>query len=53
LIWSPVKDLDLGVEGLYTRVSLLQGRTPDLSRPGATVTSQDTYQVRARIQRDF
>ena len=27
LIWSPVKDLDIGVEGLYTRVGLLQGRT--------------------------
>ena len=53
LIWSPVKDLDIGVEGLYTRVGLLQGRTPDLTRPNVTVNSQDSFQVRARVQRDF
>nr|WP_322098527.1 porin [Methylobacterium planeticum] len=53
LIWSPVKDLDIGAEGLYSRVSLNQGRTPDATRPGVNVNSQDVYQVRARVQRDF
>lgn len=66
LIWSPVKDLDIGVEGLYTKVGVTSGRVIDQSRnapltaaqinAGAavrTVTSDDTYQVRMRVQRDF
>jgi hypothetical protein len=37
LIWSPVKDLDIGVEGLYTRVDLKGGgRVVDQNKaPGA------------------
>ena len=66
LIWSPVKDLDIGVEGLYTKVGVQSGRVIDQTRnaplnaaainAGAvvrTVTSDDTYQVRMRVQRDF
>ncbi|MFC5556006.1 porin, partial [Methylobacterium iners] len=66
LIWSPVKDLDIGVEGLYTKVGVQQGRVIDQTRnapltaaqinAGAlvrTVTADDTYQVRMRVQRDF
>jgi hypothetical protein len=66
LIWSPVKDLDIGVEGLYTKVGVQQGRVIDQTRNGAltaaqinagalvrTVTADDTYQVRMRVQRDF
>lgn len=66
LIWSPVKDLDIGVEGLYTKIGMQQGRVIDQSRnapltaaqinAGAavrTVTADDTYQVRMRVQRDF
>ncbi|MET7246613.1 porin [Methylobacterium sp. EM32] len=38
LIWSPVRDLDIGLEGLYSRVGLQSGRTIDLGRyPGAVV----------------
>ncbi|TXM71395.1 porin [Methylobacterium sp. WL69] len=66
LIWSPVKDLDIGVEGLYTKVGVQSGRVVDQTRSrGAvtaaniangnvkTVTADDTYQLRMRIQRDF
>lgn len=66
LIWSPVKDLDIGVEGFYTKVGLQQGRVVDQYSSGATsaaavnagaavrtVTAADTYQVRMRVQRDF
>ncbi len=69
LIWSPVRDLDIGVEGIYQRTALLNGRTGDTNRlpgvnnsvggltangvPLATVSSFDNYQVRFRVQRDF
>ncbi|ACA15474.1 porin [Methylobacterium sp. 4-46] len=56
LIWSPVKDLDIGVEGLYTQVGVKNGRVLDPNRPGsttATVKDGDTFQVRMRVQRDF
>ncbi len=66
LIWSPVKDLDIGVEGFYTKVGLQQGRVVDQFNNGVltaaqinngaavrTVTAADTYQVRMRVQRDF
>jgi hypothetical protein len=32
LIWSPVKDLDIGVEGLYTVIGLKNGRAIDLDK---------------------
>ena len=36
LIWSPVKDLDIGVEGFYTQIGLKSGRAIDLDKdPGA------------------
>lgn len=67
LIWSPVKDLDIGVEGMYHRYGLQSGRVLDLSAyPGQTAayvnnlqnpvftkTFEDVFQVRARVQRDF
>ena len=31
LIWSPIKDLDIGLEGIYTRVDLKGGRAADLT----------------------
>ncbi|MGF3026072.1 porin [Methylobacterium aquaticum] len=35
LIWSPVKDLDIGVEGLYNRVDIKNGRVIDVNKaPG-------------------
>ncbi|MDB5648469.1 MAG: porin, partial [Methylobacterium sp.] len=66
LIWSPVKDLDIGVEGFYTKLGATIGRIIDQQSNGVltaaainagaavrTVSSQDTFQVRARVQRDF
>ncbi|KQQ32218.1 porin [Methylobacterium sp. Leaf125] len=66
LIWSPVKDLDIGVEGFYTRVALQEGRVVDQYKNGTltaaqvnagaavrTVNSADTFQIRGRVQRDF
>ncbi|MER2193043.1 porin [Methylobacterium brachiatum] len=36
LIWSPVKDLDIGLEGYYTQIGLKSGRAIDLDKnPGA------------------
>lgn len=67
LIWSPVKELDIGAEAIYTRYGVQNGRMLDLSRdpgqnaafvnnvanPVATTSSVDAFQVRARVQRDF
>lgn len=66
IIWSPVKDLDIGLEGFYTKVGVQNGRVVDMTRStgnvtaasiasGAvrTVTADDTFQLRARVQRDF
>ena len=64
LIWSPVKDLDIGVEGIYSRVDLKGGRAADLSFasptlqsvggiPAKTVKYDDVWVMRMRVQRDF
>jgi hypothetical protein len=54
LIWTPVKDLDIGVEGEYIRTALNSGVTPDISKSSLRyISSQDAAQVRFRIQRDF
>jgi hypothetical protein len=66
LIWSPVKGLDIGVEGVYRKVDP-KGRQPQffgetLTAVGAgniadprfnSVGSQDAWEARLRIQRDF
>ena len=67
LIWSPVRDLDIGFETIYTQYGVTSGRVLDLSKFPAqnaafvnnlantirTKTREDTVQVRARVQRDF
>lgn len=54
LIWSPVKDLDIGVEGEYVRTALNNGVTPDLAKSSLrNVSAQDAAQFRFRVQRDF
>ena len=64
LIWSPVKDLDIGVEGQYIRTGVKSGRVSDGDKggftgtganqiPTRTVSSQDVFQARFRVQRDF
>ena len=69
LIWSPVADLDIGVEAFYTQVGVKSGRVIDLDKgPGAyanvaainngtfvprTATQDSMTHVRFRVQRDF
>ena len=67
LIWSPVKEFDIGVETIYTRYGPQNGRVLDVVRsfgqnaayvnnpanPVATSKKVDVFQVRARLQRDF
>ncbi|MBE7180825.1 MAG: porin, partial [Terriglobus roseus] len=69
LIWSPVKDLDIGVEGYYTQIGVKNGRVIDKDKsPTAysnvaainagtfvprTTTSDAVSSFRFRVQRDF
>jgi hypothetical protein len=69
LIWSPVSDLDIGVEAFYTQVGVKSGRVIDSNKSptayanvaginsGAfvprTATQDSLTQVRFRVQRDF
>jgi hypothetical protein len=60
LIWSPVRDLDIGVEGVYQRIETIGGTTArvfDNNKGGAltgrTTTNDDNVLVRMRVQRDF
>ena len=65
LIWSPVKDLDIGVEGIYAQYGVTSGRVLDSQKftytaayvnagnPVKTITSTDVFQARFRVQRDF
>ncbi len=60
LIWSPVKDLDIGVEGQYIKTGVKSGRVADSDKgvfvggvPTRTVTNEDVFQARFRVQRDF
>ncbi|GLS46908.1 porin [Methylobacterium brachythecii] len=64
LIWSPVKDLDIGVEGQYMRAAILNGKVTNNDRtatigtganatPVYPINSQEAFQARVRVQRDF
>ncbi|AOO81858.1 porin [Bosea vaviloviae] len=56
LIWSPVAGLDIGVEVLYARVETrrsVTAFTADQNIVGRAIKSDDTFQGRLRIQRDF
>ncbi|MBA9066277.1 hypothetical protein GGQ91_005708, partial [Methylobacterium fujisawaense] len=69
IIWSPVKDLDIGVEGFYTQIGVKNGRVIDKDKsPTAyanvaginngtfvprTTTSDSVSTFRFRVQRDF
>jgi hypothetical protein len=65
LIWSPVKDLDIGVEGFYAQYGVTSGRVLDSQKfnysaayvnagnPVKTITSTDVFNARFRVQRDF
>ena len=62
LIWSPVRDLDIGVEAIYQRIEFLggasAGRVADANKNVGGVTNRvvkvdDQVVVRFRVQRDF
>ena len=53
LIWSPVRDLDIGVEVVYQRHEIANGRVANVDRPGTTATVNDNILARFRVQRDF
>jgi hypothetical protein len=55
LIWSPVAGLDIGVEVLYARVEAAKRVTAYTADQALarTIKSDDTFQGRLRIQRDF
>ncbi len=68
IIWSPVKDLDIGVEGFYTQIGVKNGRVidRDKSRPlrerrrhqqrhlrAADHDGGQRLHFRLRVQRDF
>ena len=53
LIWSPVKDLDIGIELIYLR-NQMQHTEYDLNKGnGATIKSDDVFSGRIRVSRDF
>jgi hypothetical protein len=53
LIWSPVKDLDIGVEAFYFR-NTLQHRQFDVNRgTGLLISEDDNWRFRLRVLRDF
>jgi hypothetical protein len=68
VIWSPVKDLDIGVEAFYTQIGVKNGRVIDVDKdptaysriaainaggPVRTATQDSVSQFRFRVQRDF
>jgi hypothetical protein len=63
LIWSPVRDLDIGVEVAYQKIQFLggasRGRVIDANKPQVvggtprTISEDDQVLARFRVQRDF
>jgi hypothetical protein len=53
LIWSPIKDLDIGVEMFYARDHLQHKQWDQNAGVGQLTSSQGTWLGRLRIQRDF
>lgn len=53
LIWSPVKDLDIGVEGAWIRGGVKNGQVQDSTNPFKLISKEDNAQARFRVQRDF
>ena len=53
LIWSPVKNLDIGVEVMYLRNDMQHKQFDIQNRGRGVVSSDDVWVSRLRIQRDF
>ncbi len=53
LIWSPVKDLDIGIEAFYFR-NQLQHRQFDVNRgAGFLISEDDKWRLRLRVLREI
>lgn len=53
LIWSPVRNFDIGVEVLYGRLERSRFNVVDYNQPYYVKRSEDQIQTRLRLQRDF
>jgi len=53
LIWSPIIDLDIGVEVYYLRNQMAHRQYDVNSGTGRLVREDDTWRYRLRVQRDF
>ena len=53
LIWSPVKDLDIGVEVFYARDDLAHKQWDQNRGAGTLLKSADVWVSRLRVSRDF
>ncbi len=53
LIWSPVRNMDIGVEVLYSQVNLKGLPVANNARAGTFTKKDDALVARMRIQRDF
>jgi Porin subfamily len=53
LVWSPIPNMDIGAEVLYSAIDV-KGRVADANRGGAfTIGYDHIWQARLRIRRDF
>ena len=53
LIWSPIKDLDIGVEVMYTRNQMQHSEYDANQGVGKITSNGQFFEYRLRIQRDF
>jgi len=53
IIWSPVKDLDIGVEVMYLRDEMQHKEFDANKGNGRLIKSDDVWVSRLRVQRDF
>ncbi|MEN3930516.1 porin [Microvirga sp. W0021] len=54
IIWSPIKNFDIGAEVLYTRLDPKNRVLSDNAKGGfKAISSDDSWQGRLRVQRDF
>ena len=53
LIWSPIKDLDIGVEVVYYRNQMAHSQYDVNSGTGKTISNAQAWDWRLRISRDF
>jgi hypothetical protein len=53
VIWSPIKDLDIGVEVMYARNQMQHAQYDNNEGIGRTTSTGSFWEYRLRIQRDF